>query len=434
MNNYPEVAKKIAISLGAGLLVGLEREWAQKEVGVRTFAITSLTGTLAWMLGPQFVIAAMVGVLLLVGLLNSQSMLKDRSLELTTSAALMVMILLGALVGADHYFTAAAASILITMLLAWKVELAKFVDALTPDEIRGAVLLGLLSFVIYPLLPDRYVDPYDLINPRQAWVTVVVIAGIGFANYVLLRLYSTKGLYYAALLGGLVNSTAAVAELSGSIRDQEDSVLGGGVAVLLLTNVAMFLRNVVILGIFAPMAVPTAMMPLAAMAVLAGAFTYVSRDRSGTPVQPMKLSSPVSLKRVMKFAVLFVVLAAAGTLAQRQFGQYGFLVVAVAGGLISSASTTATAASLVAAHVAAVHLAGLHPGVVAMVNPSTVGITPVIGGVATVLTSIASAGVNIPLVYQQTHRPLLARRLAFTTGAIAAAGLVVLMIGVMVRG
>jgi uncharacterized membrane protein (DUF4010 family) len=120
----------------------------------------------------------------------------------------------------------------------------------------------------------------------------------------------------------------------------------------------------------------------------------------------------------MKFAVLFVVLAAAGTLAQRQFHAAGFLIVAVAGGLISSASTTATAASLVAAHV---------------LNPA-VGITPEIGAIATVLTSISSAAVNIPLVYQQTHRPLLARRLAFTTGAIAAAGLTVLMIGVWVRG
>ena len=409
---YREVAIEIAVSLGAGLLVGLEREWAQKEVGVRTFAITALTGTLAMMLGPPFVIAAMVGVLLLVGLLNSQSMLKDRSLELTTSAALMVMVLLGALAGTGQYLPAAAAAILVTMLLAWKLELAKFADALKPEEIRGAVMLGLLSIVILPVLPNRFIDPYQLINPREVWITAVVIAGIGFANYVLLRLYSTRGLYYAALLGGLVNSTAAVAELSSSIRDQDEGVLEGGVAVLLLTNVAMFLRNVIILGIFAQSAVPTALMPLAAMAVLAGGFTYASRDRSGTPVGPMKLSSPVSLKRVMKFAALFVMLAAAGKLAQQTFGQYGFLAVAVAGGLISSASTTASAASLVAVH-------ALDP---------RMGITPELGGIATVLTSIASAAVNIPLVYQQTKRPLLARRLAFTTGAIAAVGLAVLMV------
>ena len=409
---YHEMAIKIAVSLGTGLLVGLEREWAQKEVGVRTFSITALSGTLASMLGGEsYIVAALAGVFLLVGFLNVQSMLKDRSLELTTSAALMIMVMLGALVGKGEYFMAAAPAIIITMLLAWKLELAKFADALKPEEIRGAVLLGLLSFVIYPLLPDRYIDPMNLINPRQAWVTVVVIAGIGFLNYVLLRLYSTRGLYYAALLGGLVNSTAAVAELSGNIRDQGEGIWSGAIAVLLLTNVAMFLRNVVLLGIFARAAVPTAMLPLSAMAVLAILFTWLSRDRSGVPVKSMQLSSPVSMKRIVKFGILFLILAAAGSFAQRQFGTGGFLFVSIVGGLISSASTTATAASL---------------AVSGQINPE-------LAGIATVLTSISSAMINIPLVYQQTHRAALTRRLAITTGLITGAGLAVLGVAVLVH-
>jgi uncharacterized membrane protein (DUF4010 family) len=409
---YNEMALKIAVSIGTGLLIGLEREWAQKEVGVRTFSITALTGTLASILGPQFVVTAIVGCFLLVGFLNIQSMIKDRSLELTTSAALMVIVILGALVGAGQFFPAAAAAILITMLLAWKLELAKFADALKPEEIRGAVLLGMLSVIIYPLLPDRYVDPFNLLNPRGAWVTVVVVAGIGFLNYVLLRLYSARGLYYAALLGGLVNSTAAVTELSGIIRDQGETMLSGAIAVLLLTNVAMFLRNVVLLGIFARAAVPTALLPLSLMATLACVFTWMSRDRSGTPVRSMKLSSPVSLRRVAKFGVLFLLLSASGSLAQKFLGSAGFLVISIAGGFISSASTTATAASLCAAG----------------------QITPEVAGIATVLTSVTSAMVNIPLVYQQTHRAALTRRLALTTGMITGAGLAVLGAAVLIHG
>ena len=405
---YRELATKLAIALGVGLLVGLEREWAQKEVGVRTFAIITLTGCLASILGPAFVITSMAGVFLLIGFLNAQSMMKDRSLELTTSAALMVMVVLGALCGDGQYFVAATAAIITTMLLAWKVELAKFADALLPDEIRGAVMLGLLSFVIYPLLPNYYIDRYQLVNPQQAWVTVMVIAGIGFVNYVLLRLYSTRGLYYAAILGGLVNSTAAVAELSASLREQSDDLLSGGVAVLLLTNVAMFLRNVVILGIFARAAVGTAILPLGSMAILALVFTYLSRDRNGTQTAPLRLSSPVSLKRVLKFGVLFLLLSATGTMAQRQFHTAGFLFVAVAGGLISSASTTASAAALAASG----------------------QISPEIAGIATVLTSISSAMVNMPLVYQQTRQRGLTRKLAITTGVIAGAGLVVLVVGI----
>jgi len=36
--------------------------------------------------------------------------------------------------------------------LAWKTELARFYSGLLPEEIRSAVLLGLLGFVIYPIL------------------------------------------------------------------------------------------------------------------------------------------------------------------------------------------------------------------------------------------------------------------------------------------
>src|SRR5204863_365267 len=43
---------KVAASTGIGLLIGLEREWAHKEAGVRSFAITALIGTLAWLVSP----------------------------------------------------------------------------------------------------------------------------------------------------------------------------------------------------------------------------------------------------------------------------------------------------------------------------------------------------------------------------------------------
>jgi uncharacterized membrane protein YhiD involved in acid resistance len=39
-----QIATKILIALGVGLLVGLEREWARKDVGLRTFSLTALLG------------------------------------------------------------------------------------------------------------------------------------------------------------------------------------------------------------------------------------------------------------------------------------------------------------------------------------------------------------------------------------------------------
>ena len=401
---YNEVALRIAFSAGIGLLVGLEREWAQKEIGVRTFAIAGLLGMLTSLMAPTFVVAGLLGVLLLVAFLNVHSLLRNRSLEMTTSICLIVVFFLGALVGQGHNFTAGASAIVMMTLLAWKLELNRFAGALRPEEIRSAVLLGLLSIVIYPLLPDRFVDPWHLINPRQYWVTVVVIAGIGFLNYALLRLYGNRGMYYSALLGGLVNSTAAVAELSTHMVDE--TLDGRSVAVLLLTNVAMFARNVTLLAIFAPRATASAALPLAGMGVMAAFLAWLGNSRGLSSVAPLNLSSPISLRRVIKFGTLFLLLACAGTLAQRHFGNVGFLVVSIFGGTISSASTTATAAALAAAG----------------------NISPATAGIATILTSMSSGTINVPLVYQQTHRWRLTRRLGLSTLLVFAVGGAVLAV------
>lgn len=182
-----EVAARIAVSLGIGLLVGIEREWSNKDLGIRTFALTALLGTIAGPFGPSMAVVSSVGVFLIVIFANARSLLVDRSLEATTSAALLVIFVLGALAGEGHLFTPVASAIVMTMLPAWKVELHRFAGGLQPVEIRSAVLLGLLGLVVYPILPDRFIDKWELVNPRQAWITVIVIAGIGFVNYVLLK-------------------------------------------------------------------------------------------------------------------------------------------------------------------------------------------------------------------------------------------------------
>jgi uncharacterized membrane protein (DUF4010 family) len=144
-----EVAARIAVSLGIGLLIGIEREWSNKDLGIRTFALTALLGTIAALFGPLMAVVSSVGVFLIVIFANARSLLLDRSLEATTSAALLVIFVLGALAGEGHLFTPVASAIWMTMLLAWKVELRRFAGGLQPAEIRSAVLLGLLGLVVF---------------------------------------------------------------------------------------------------------------------------------------------------------------------------------------------------------------------------------------------------------------------------------------------
>src|SRR5438309_1957438 len=79
--------ERVAISLAIGMMIGLEREWAHKEVGVRTFSIVALASTLSWQISPIASYILMVALIPLVTLVNWRSFVKDRSLETTATVA-----------------------------------------------------------------------------------------------------------------------------------------------------------------------------------------------------------------------------------------------------------------------------------------------------------------------------------------------------------
>ena len=277
---------------------------------------------------------------------------------------------------------------------------------------RSALLLGLLGFVIWPLLPDRFVDPWQLLQPREDWITVVVIACLGFVNYVLLRIYGSKGIYLTAIFGGLVNSTATVAELASTLSGSD--LVGLTVPVVLLTSVSMFLRNFIILAIFAPGAIRTAAAPLVAMSLVAAYWVYRFRHRAADIGKEVSIDvgSPVSLRKVSSFALLFLTLQIVATLGQRWLGNAGFQIVSVLGGLFSSASTTAAAANM------AMH------GHVAQSQ----------AGIAVILTSISSASINLPLVQRQAKLRPQMRELVFSSALQVIIGIAILFLQVRVFG
>jgi len=399
------IAVQFVASLCIGMLVGIEREWANKEFGLRIFAFVSVLGMLSAHIPTALAAVAFIGVLLLLAVSDVRNFLSSRPLELTTSAAVLLVFVAGYLVGIGHVFTPVASAVLITMLLTWKLELKKFAGELTLAEIRSGVLLGLLGFIIYPIMPDRFVDPWQLINPRAAWVIVLVIAGLGFVNYILLKLYGTRGIYLSGFLGGLVNSTAAAGELARPFAKVTTS-LGVISAALLLTILAMFARNLAILAIFSPAAVAAAAAPLVAMAL--GAMVVIARSRAhaSDAAAEIRVELPVSLGHVLNFAVLFLLIQVASTLGERHLGKFGFLGISILGGLVSSASTSAAAANMVA------H--GQLPSGLA--------------GVGVVLASLASALVNVPIIQREAKNPALTRRVAIPTAVLTLVGLLVLVL------
>ena len=251
---YLEILVRLALSLALGLLIGLERERRGKEAGLRTFGFICLLGALGGLLGMPVALLCLALVGVLAVLLNVQTLRAGQGAELTTSAAMLVTCLAGVLCGQGHTISPAAVMVLATALLAWKERLAGFSAGLTESEMRSALLLAILAIVIYPALPAGAVGPWHLVEPRAAWVTVILIAGIGFVNYILWKLYGTRGTELSGFLGGLVNSNFTVIEMASRVVATRGAYVGTAYRGILLATTAMVVRNAGLLLILAPLA------------------------------------------------------------------------------------------------------------------------------------------------------------------------------------
>jgi uncharacterized membrane protein (DUF4010 family) len=402
---YLEILARLALSLALGLLIGLEREWRGKEAGLRTFGFVCLLGALGGSLGTAYslIILALVGMLAV--LLNIQTLRAGEGTELTTTAAMLVTCVAGILCGQGHTITPAAVMVIATALLAWKERMAGFSAALTEGEVRSALLLAILALVIYPALPEGAVGPGKLIEPRAAWVAVILIASIGFVNYVLWKMYGSRGTELAGFLGGLVNSNFTVIELSSRMRDAYGSYIETAYRGILLATTAMVARNAALLLILAPLALIDSLasffLMLATSAALA-LWSYRRRDREvRDEAPPLHLDLPFSLPLALKYGLVFLVLHVLGEIAQRQFGHFGFYFVSVVGGLMSSASAVAAAATL----------------------SSRGSLPPHVAGTGALLATLTSLLFSLSFVLRTRNRTLI-RRLSYGLAGVSAAGLV----------
>lgn len=381
---------QLSITLGLGLLVGLERERAGKEVGLRTFSFTALLGFLSWNLGPVYALATLAFVAVVVLVVNVSALQKGTGVEATTSVTLFTVAFVGMLVAQGALFTPVAVVILMLALLSWKEEMVLFSRLLQRHEIHAAITLGILAFVIYPVLPEGSLDPWGLFAPRQVWRMVVLISAISFANYVLLKLYGFKGITYTGFLGGLVNSTATAAELAGRSGAEDALFETSAFRGIMWAKTAAFLRNGLILGLFAPSALPAGILPVGLMIAVTLYLALRGRRSDESPPPEIRLESPFSLRSALGFGAMFAVITMIGGIAQQAAGDFGFYAVSFAAGIVSSSSTAATAANLVAVG----------------------SIDPVVAGSGVVLSSFASALTILPVVWRSSGGTGMTRRVA----------------------
>ena len=401
---YLVILERLALAVALGTFIGMERERRHKDAGVRTFALICLLGALGGVLGTAYSLAAL-GLLAVIILISSvHAQLERRDFELTTSVTMCVVAFIGILCGLGHTLTPTAVGITVAAVLASKQPLVTFTLGLTEQEIRSAILLGILALVIYPALPEGAIDRWDLIDLRSAWVTVILIASIGFANYILLKRYGSRGIELTGFLGGLVSTKVTTAELSKRCRESNGALSDETYRGVLLSRASMVARNGFILALLSFASFEYAIVSLVLMFFGSTWFVLFDRrlSRSTDDSFELGIRSPFSLRSVFKFGAIFLVLQVTGVLAQRGFGSFGFFVVTVLGGVVSSASAVSSAATLAAnGHVSALS-----------------------AGLAAVAANIVSSIVDVVLVARITSNRRLTWRLAIGTTIICLLGVI----------
>lgn len=349
----------LLVALGIGLLVGGERERNKGEgperamAGVRTFATTALLGAVCLRAGGELLLAvavAAVAALCVFSLRSRDSRLGGDGGDpgLTTEVALLLTLLLGALAVAEPAL-ASGLGVTLAVLLASKSWLHHFVKSVvTEREMWDALIIAAASLVILPLLPDRYIGPFEAINPRTTGTLVVLIMAVSAAGHVASRALGARlGLPAAGFASGFVSSTATVAAMGTRFAARADMQVPAAAAAI-LSSVATIIQLFVVLGATNPAVMAELMLPLslAGVAALAYAALFAMRGLKSSKALDGEPGSAFSIRTALLLALTLsgIVMLSAGM--EQWLGRPGVLVAALVSGFGDVHSTSVSMASL----------------------------------------------------------------------------------------
>ena len=340
-NNGIEALPQFLASLAIGLLIGLERERRpSSKAGLRTFTLVALLGTLTamissktgspWLLVTGFCI---VGAMIITAYLASPT--EENDPGTTTVAALLLCYALGALIWYQQTKLAVMLAIVTTTLLYFKPELRGMTKRLTRRDLVSILQFLVLTFVIFPILPNQNFGPYEAFNPHQIWMMVVLISGLSLAGYVALHWAGQRyGATLLGLLGGLVSSTATTLVYARHGKTSEIMSRLSAVVILLASQVVL-LRLTVISAVVSP-GLLVKLLPVMGLGLMAGLLTALIdwRKLYNSSDLPMpKTANPTEIPTALGFGLLYAAVLFFAAWLSDIAGSKGLYMVALISGL-----------------------------------------------------------------------------------------------------
>ena len=352
--DFKELMTRFALALGIGLLIGLERGWRMREnapgsrtAGIRTFAISGLLGGVVTGLGHAMGGVTTVGGGLVIGAsfaAYSAMMLvfcleenrADQRFSATTAVAAVLTFALGAYAVAGDMRAAAALAVATAAILALREPIHGWVENITWPELRSALVLLAMTFVVLPVIPDDPIGPFGGVNPREVWLIAIMLAGMSFVGYASVKYFGAeRGLLLAGAAGGLASSTAVTVANARRAAAGEGSshLLASGVT---LASAMMFVRVGIIVAVLnAPLLLligPTLAVAAVTAAGIAALGVY-RQEASAERSESVKFSNPFNFWSVVGFALFLGGVIVISQALSEGFGATGAIVGAAVAGV-----------------------------------------------------------------------------------------------------
>ncbi len=335
----PKEGSQILFVLFLSFLIGLEREEHKLNDdhfafgGVRTYPLIGMIGYSILLISGGDLMPFVMGFVVIGAflLLAYWHKVKDSGYAgVTSEMSALATYLVGGLVQKNFLWVATTLVVITMLLLSLKVFLEGAAKKIGPNDILAFTKFLLLSTVILPLLPNQALTAFQ-INPLTIWLMVVAVSGVSYASYVLQKTYKkSDSILWSAILGGIYSSTVTTVVLSKRSKSQGQPRVFTG-AILIASGV-MYLRLVILLGLFNQDLMRQLAIPFIGLFVLATGFGYlwsISLAKSLEPLsESLEVKNPLELGTAFLFGFLFVVMVIASHFALGYFGQAGVYTLA----------------------------------------------------------------------------------------------------------
>jgi len=345
--NSNQTTIKLAIALLLGAIIGLERGWDAREqkvgeriAGIRTFSLVGLLGGIAAILAESitvWVLPVMLLSVVTIGIVAySERLDYIRNFSITGLIGLILTFCYGVVALAVDPVIAVAAAVVTAIILDSKEEIHAMVGRLKANELDAALKLLVISVVMLPLLPDQKMGPGEVINPREIWWMVVMIASISFIGYFAMRVAGTRrGILFTSLFAGLSSSTALTLHYAKQATKSPE-VTPLFAAGILIACGTMFPRILIYCWVINADLLPMLALPIIAMTLLLyiPAFIIWRKHAQRLSVsQPSLNQNPLDLSSALIFGMLLVAILLLGEFLKSTMGDTGIYLLAATSGI-----------------------------------------------------------------------------------------------------